>query len=252
MSTGLERRITGLTAWVIALVAALEMIPIALDIPDYLFPRFSKVLDEFVSSPSYLLGNVAITFLEAMSGLLLVSLAGVALGVAGARIRSVGNITLRSAAVMQTIPIVAVAPLIIIWAGPGVFSKILMAALIGMPPTLVASIEGFRSTPADLIDTLRVMGTSQSRVTFQVRVPYALSHLSVGLRVSAALCVIGAIVAEYAGSTSGIGYVIMQSSYRLDTATLFAAVLGAIVCGLAMVALAQAATALAQRIVRWR
>jgi ABC-type nitrate/sulfonate/bicarbonate transport system permease component len=216
----------------------LQIIPVALDLPTYLFPSSYEVLRGISENFQYVASNAGITFFEALCGLLVSGVIGLTIGALSERATPIGNAALRSAAVLQTIPIVAVAPLIILWSGPGILSKIVMATLVGLPPVLVAAVEGFRSAPSDLINTLRVMGVSRSRVLLSVRLPYALSHISVGLRVTAALSTIGAIVAEYAGSTQGIGYVVMQSSYRLDTPLLFAAVWAAIICGLALVAIA--------------
>jgi NitT/TauT family transport system permease protein len=216
----------------------LQIVPPALSLPSYLFPTLSEVLGSAFENPGYLAANAGITFVEAICGLLLSGVIGLSVGAISERFAPVGAFALRSAAVLQTIPIVAVAPLIILWGGPGTGSKIIMATLVGVPPVLVASVVGFRAAPSDLINTLRVMGVNRSRILLSVRLPYALSHVSVGLRVSAALSTIGAIVAEYAGSTQGVGYVVMQASYRLDTPLLFAAVWAAIICGLLLVAIA--------------
>lgn len=221
-----------------AVLALLQIVPSALGLPTYLLPTSSEVFRSASENPAYLAVNAWNTFVEALCGLVLSGVVGLTVGALSDRFAPVGLLALRSAAILQTIPIVAVAPLIILWGGPGIGSKIVMAALVGVPPVLVAAVEGFRAAPLDLIDTLRVMGVSRSRILTAVRLPYALSHISVGLRVSAALSTIGAIVAEYAGSTRGVGYIVMQASYRLDTPFLFAAVWAAIICGLLLVAVA--------------
>lgn len=236
--------------WLFALVLIIflsDTLPRLLEIPVYVFPPLLLVLEQVRVDASYLLPHALTTFGEALAGLVAATVIGGSIGVMTRGRSGAVSAGLRGAAILQTIPIVAVAPLIILWSGPGFVSKAVMATLIGIPPLIVASIEGFRAPPAGLINALEVMGCTRRDIFLAVRLPYAFRQIAVGLRVSAALTTIGAIVAEYAGSTSGIGYVIMQSSYRLDTPLMFAAVLLAILIGLLLVGLARAFDSLVMR-----
>lgn len=237
---GLLRRTGYATAAILLLMLLFDVLPRALDVPKYIFPPLSDVMWRIGEDRAYLAPHLLTTFAEALVGLTAAAAIGVGLGMATRRRPGAASAGLRGASVLQTIPIVAVAPLIILWSGPGFVSKVVMATLIGVPPLIIASIEGFRAPPADLINALEVMGCSRRNIFFAVRLPYAFKQIAIGLRVSAALVTIGAIVAEYAGSTKGIGYVIMQSSYRLDTPLMFAAVILAILIGLFLVGLARA------------
>ncbi|MGH8497548.1 MAG: ABC transporter permease, partial [Methylococcales bacterium] len=122
----------------------------------------------------------------------------------------------------QAVPIVAVAPLFILWLGNGITSKVGMAALICFFPVTVNSSRGLRSVSQEHVDLFRINAASAAQIFWKLRLPASLGYVMTGLRVSAALAMIGAIVAEYAGANQGIGYVIMQATYRLDTPLLFA------------------------------
>ena len=159
-------------------------------------------------------------------------LAGLALGVAGATV--LGYLLAKSHAferllspfivASQSIPIVAIAPLLIIWFGPGLFSKVLICALIVFFPVLVNTIVGLRSVPEELRDLMRSLQATRWQVIRLLEMPAALPVFLGGLRIGATLSVIGAVVGEFVGADRGLGFLINVARGQYDTALVFVAV----------------------------
>ena len=123
---------------------------------------------------------------------------------------------------LQTIPIVAIAPLLTIWFGFTLVPKVVIAAIICFFPVLVNTSRGLRSISAQALELMSVLSARKISVFWRLRVPSSLPYVFAGLRIASTLAVIGAIVAEFTGADRGIGFVIIQASYRLDTTRLFA------------------------------
>lgn len=134
----------------------------------------------------------------------------------------------------QAVPIVAIAPLLVIWFGPGISSKILICALIVFFPILVNTIVGLRSVPEDLHDLMRSLQASRWQTIKYLEFPAALPVLLGGLRIGAALAVIGAVVGEFAGADRGLGFLINLARGQYDTALVFVAVFSLIILALIM------------------
>jgi NitT/TauT family transport system permease protein len=129
------------------------------------------------------------------------------------------------------VPVVAIAPIMVLWLGSGFASKAAMAAILCWFPAVMAATRGFlelEPNHAALFDVYRA--SSWDRLV-KLRLPSGIAHVTSGIRVSAGLSMIGAIVAEYVGADRGLGYVITQATYRLDTDRLFAAVFCAAIAG---------------------
>lgn len=123
---------------------------------------------------------------------------------------------------LQSMPKVALAPLIIVWFGFGITSKIVMVALICFFPVFINTIVGLRHTDPHLIDLMRVFSASRADVFLQVKLPSAASHIFAGLQISVVLALIGAVVSEFVASQRGLGNLVQASSQSLDVAAMFA------------------------------
>ena len=124
----------------------------------------------------------------------------------------------------QSVPVVAIAPLLIIWVGPGLLSKVLICALIVFFPVLVNIVVGLRSVPKDLRDLMRSLRATRWQTLLHLEIPAALPVLLGGLRIGATLSVIGAVVGEYVGADRGLGFLINVGRGQYDTALVFVAV----------------------------
>jgi len=134
----------------------------------------------------------------------------------------------------QSIPIVAIAPLLVIWFGPGYFSKILICAMIVFFPVLVNTVVGIRSVPEDLKDLMRSLLASPWQTFRYLELPASLPVFFGGLRIGATLSVIGAVVGEFVGADNGLGFVINRARGQYDTALVFVAVLSLIIMAISL------------------
>lgn len=148
----------------------------------------------------------------------------------------------------QTIPKVAIAPLFIIWFGSGITPKVVITAVICFFPTVVNTVQGLKATDENAIDLLRLVAASRLQVFTKLQFPNALPYFFAGLKISIALAVIGAIIGEWVGANSGLGYVILYSTQTLRTDFLFSALLLISVLGV----LLYGVVVLLERLFSWR
>lgn len=221
--------------WINVLISAAmmllmwELLARVLSVPEYLTPRPSQILLLVYIDYGYFCFNGIITLVEAVSGLLIAFFLSFMLACCFGLFTKVEKLVLPYAIAAQATPIVAIAPLLILWLGSGLASKVAMAAIICFFPMLITISRGLRATLDEQQRLFVVYGASRWQVLRKLRIPTSVPYVFAGLRVSAALSMIGAIVAEYAGANNGLGYVIMQSTYRVDTARLFGGVLFSII-----------------------
>jgi NitT/TauT family transport system permease protein len=149
----------------------------------------------------------------------------------------------------QSIPVVAIAPLLVIWFGSGQFSKVLICALIVFFPVLVNTIVGLRSVPDDLRDLMRSLRATRWQTFRLLEAPAALPVFLGGLRIGATLAVIGAVVGEFVGADRGLGFMINRARGQYDTALVFVAVLALVLMALGLYGLVVYAE---KRLLRWQ
>lgn len=194
-------------------------------LPHYILPGPLRVGEALVSRHALILSNAWPTLLEIVLGLLLGSLLGVASALAMAHVRLLRRWLLPVLVVSQAIPVFAIAPLLVLWLGYGIGSKIVMTTLIIFFPVTAAFHDGLRRTEAGWLDLARTMGGVPWRVLLFVRVPAALPALASGLRVAAAVAPIGAVVGEWVGASAGLGYLMLHANARMQIDLMFAALL---------------------------
>jgi NitT/TauT family transport system permease protein len=205
-----------LVAWQLAVVL--------LDVPAYIIPSPSEIARELVIEGPELVNDLGWTMLEAILGFLLGSGVAILTAVVFIHVPIVERAAFPWAIVLQTVPIIAIAPLLTIWFGFTLVPKVAIAAIICFFPVLVNTTRGLRAVSAEAFELMSVLSASRWQVLWRLRLPSSLPYLFAGLRIAATLAVIGAIVAEFTGADRGIGYVIVQASYRLDTRLMFAAI----------------------------
>jgi NitT/TauT family transport system permease protein len=197
--------------------------------PGLVWTRFTQVLND-----GSLYRHTLVTLGEVMAGLALGVSVATTLGYALAKSPAVERLLSPYIVASQAVPIVAIAPLLVIWFGPGVFSKVLICALIVFFPVLVNTIVGLRSVPDDLRDLMRSLLATRWQTFRLLEVPAALPVFLGGLRIGATLAVIGAVVGEFIGSDRGLGFMINRARGQYDTALVFVAVLSLVVMALLM------------------
>lgn len=181
-----------------------------------------------------LIRNTAYTLEEVLAGLVIgVSLA-TSLGYFLAKSRSFERLLSPYIVASQSIPIVAIAPILVIWFGPGLFSKVLICALIVFFPVLINTIVGLRSVPEELHDLMRSLDASRWQTFRYLEITAALPVFFGGLRIGATLSVIGAVVGEFIGADRGLGFLINVANGQYDTALVFVAVFTLIIMALTL------------------
>ncbi|AJE46851.1 ABC transporter permease [Celeribacter indicus] len=218
-----ESRLLPLSLLVVVLVAW-EGLVILLDVPRIVLPRPSAVAvamwDGFASGLFW--PHLLVTLWEILAGFAIGAGVGIVLGVLIGLSPFMERLVYPYVVAFQTLPKVAIAPIMVIWFGYGLTSKIIITATIAFFPLLANTIVGLRSAPRDQIDMLRACTASEWQIFRMARLPQALPYIFVGLDVAAVLSVIGAIVGEFVGARAGLGYLILQMNFNFNMAGVFA------------------------------
>ncbi len=220
------------------------------EVSPYIFPAPSKVLNALwydLRSPDYW-RSVTVTLTEILLGFAAGSTLGIGLGTALALSPLMDRIFYPYIVAFQSIPKVAIAPLMIVWFGFGMESKLLIVALTAMFPVLVNTIAGLRSTDADRLDLLRGLCASRRQSLRYLQFPHAMPYIFAGLNTAIVFSVIGAIVGEFVGARQGLGVVILKANFALDLAGVFSSL---IVLGVIGVALNASVRAIERRVCFW-
>jgi NitT/TauT family transport system permease protein len=189
-----------------------------------------------------------VTFGEVVMGFLAGAVLGLAWGVLVGLFPLMERLVYPYIVAFQTVPKVAIAPIIVIWFGYGMTSKVIITATIAFFPVLANTIVGLRSAPRDQVELMIALTASRWQIFRLVRFPQALPYIFVGLDVAIVLAVIGAIVGEFVGAQAGLGYLILQRDFNLDMAGVFAILLILSALGIGLHSLV---TRLQRRVVFW-
>ena len=220
-------------------------------LPAFILPGPLQVAARFwkALSDGSLLLHSAITLSEVLAGMALGVSAAVILGYLLARSRRLERLLAPYIVASQSIPVVAIAPLLVIWFGPGLTSKVLICAMIVFFPVLINTLIGLRSVPDDLRDLMRSLKANRWQTLRLLELPAALPVLLGGLRIGATLSVIGAVVGEFSGSDRGLGFLINVGRGLFDTALVFVAVFSLVAMALCLYAVV---VLLETRLVSWQ
>ena len=206
------------------------------DLPAFILPGPMAVYERFLQAvqDGQLLRHTLITMGEVLAGLLLGTSTAVVLGYTLAKVRWIEQLISPYIVASQSVPIVAIAPLLVIWLDSGLLSKVMIAALVVFFPILVNTIVGIRSVPEELHSLMRSLRASKWQTLRLLEFPAALPVLLGGLRVGATLAVIGAVVGEFVGSDRGLGFLISLGRGLYDTALVFVAVFTLIIMAMSL------------------
>jgi NitT/TauT family transport system permease protein len=206
------------------------------DFPPFILPTPGLVGERFLKalSDGTLFRHSLVTLGEVMAGLGLGVSTATILGYSLAKSRSLERFLSPYIVASQSIPIVAIAPLLVIWFGSGIFSKVLICSLIVFFPVLINTIVGMRSVPEELRELMKSLQASRWQTLRYLEFPAALPVFFGGLRIGATLSVIGAVVGEFVGADRGLGFLINQARGVYDTALVFVAVFTLIAMALSL------------------
>ena len=218
-----------------------EWIVAARHVPPYVLPAPSAIARALSDNFTSLMASLFSTLKVTLEGFVAALIAGVALAIAFSQSRTIERALYPYAVVLQVTPVVAIAPLILIWVG---FEHIdaalaLIAALVAFFPVLSNTSQGLKSADFNLVDLMRLYGASRWQILWRLRLPTALPYLLGAMKIAGGLSLIGAVVAEFvagSGTATGLAWRIVEAGNRLEIATLFAALLLLALLGIALFA----------------
>jgi ABC-type nitrate/sulfonate/bicarbonate transport system permease component len=205
--------------------------------PEWLLPAPSAVARALVTDRDILLPNALVTLWEVLLGFALALISGVGLGIAVYRSPLIARALYPIIIASQTVPVPALAPLLLVWFGYGLLPKVLVTALIGFFPIVVNTVEGLRATDRDVIRLLRSFGAPEGQVFRLAELPWSLPAVFAGAKIAVAVCVIGAVFGEFVGAKAGLGYLMTRAMAQFATPRLVAAIVLLSLMGVGLFAL---------------
>lgn len=207
-------------------------------VPFYLVPGPVAIVRAFLADPGTLLLSLLSTLSVTLAALLAAALIGVVLALAIAANRLAAAAIQPWAVILQVTPIVAIAPLIVVWIGDPFAALVVCATIVAFFPVFSNTAAGLAAAPSDLVDLFHLYGASRGQTLWLLRLPAALPYFLAGLRISGGLALVGAVVAEFVagsgGFASGLAYRILEAGYRLQVPRMFAALVLLSLTGIAL------------------
>jgi len=206
------------------LAARWDLLANALNIEDFLVPAPSEIAESLWEDRALLADNAWVTLQEVVAGLAIALAAGYALAVALHLSPVLRRALYPLVVASQTVPIVAIAPILVVWLGFGIGPKLAIIALICFFPVTVNTLDGLRAVDPALVRMMRTLDAGRARILARVEAPASLPYFFSGAKIAAAVAVIGAVFGEWSGADEGLGHLILTSQAQLQTARVFAAV----------------------------
>ena len=215
------KSILGSTATLIALVIVWELLVRHFQIPAWLLPSPSLIGQAMLEWRSELIGHSMVTLYETLVGFALAIAISIPLAVAVVYSPILQNTIYPILLALQSMPKVAIAPLLALWIGFGTLPKIVVVFLVCFFPIIVATTSGLTAVPSSLMDLIRSLSASSLQTFVKIRFPTAMPHIFVGLKIAITFAVIGAVIGEFVGSENGLGYLILVSTSQSRTPLAF-------------------------------
>jgi ABC-type nitrate/sulfonate/bicarbonate transport system permease component len=211
-------------ALILMALGAWEAAVRVLNVARWLLPPPSSIGAELLESRSLLLRHTWVTLEEVVLGFVLALVIGIALAAAIAYSRIVERVAYPFVIASQTVPVIVIAPLLLIWIGYGIWPKIIVVVLISFFPIVINTVDGLKSADPDMLNMMRTLGASRWQLFTKVQAPSSVPFLFSGIRVAIALSVIGAVIGEWVGASAGLGYLMTRSAPQFLTDRVFASI----------------------------
>lgn len=237
MTTTGMRRLSTAAYPVAALIGAIALwyaVVVLFKVPPYLLPLPSAVYHRIADDFGFLLWHSLVTTEETLGGFALSLALGVPIAIALVASRTLDRALMPWLVLSQTFPKIALAPLIVVWFGLGLWPKLLVTFLVAFFPIVISTVVGLRSVEREMIELAQSMRASRLQMFFHFRIPLALPNIFAGLKVSVAFAVVGAVIAEWVGATEGLGYLLLQANANLDATLLFSVLAALMVIGVSL------------------
>jgi len=221
---------------VVLLILAWHFYVVAFNVPPAVLPKPGLVLDSMIANWRAIVQEGRVTLLESLYGFLLAFALGIPLAVAISSSRTLNLMFYPLLIATQSLPKVALAPLILIWLGTGMESKLAIAWLVAFFPIVVDTATGLRNTPAEFLDLATSVRASALQTFWKIRLPAALPFVISGSKVAITLAVIGAVIGEFIGSNEGLGNLLLVANSQVNIPLAFACLFGLAVIGIGLYA----------------
>jgi NitT/TauT family transport system permease protein len=208
----------------ILLIVLWQLVVVVFQVRPFIAPAPTAVMGVLYAKFGLLISNLAPTATEAVAGFVLGNAAAIAIATVFVYQRTTEEAFFPIAVMVHTIPVMAYAPILVLLLGNGLGAKVAIAALICFFPTLVNMTRGLRAVSQQQTELMRILSASPSEIFFKLRLKCSLPYLFAALKIAAATSVIGAIVGEWIGATTGIGALIIQATYNFDSPLLYATI----------------------------
>lgn len=222
MRKAFDRLLPGL--FFVGLLVAWQLACDLFKVQAFLLPSPLDIVGKIAEIPDRLLLHTLATLREVVIGFAAATAGGIFLAAATAHSRVLSRTVLPLLVMSQTVPTIAIAPILVIWFGPGEAARLIVVFMIAFFPIVVNTTAGLLRVNEELIDLVRGLNASRWKIFTKIRLPNALPHIFTGMRISIALSVIGSVVGEFVAATEGLGYLIFSANTNLDTKLVFAAV----------------------------
>jgi ABC-type nitrate/sulfonate/bicarbonate transport system permease component len=216
----------------LAILSAWEILVRLLEVPRFVLPAPSEIVAELFAARAIIFGQLRVTLFEILTGYFLAVVVGFLLSVLIVYSNSFRRGVLPLIVASQTIPVIAIAPVLVIWFGYNYVPRILITALVAFFPLTVSIVTGLQSLDRDFINFFRSLNASPVQLFLKLRFPAALPNIFAGLKVATTLAVVGATISEWVGASAGLGYLMAQDTQQLNTARVFAALVVLGLCGM--------------------
>lgn len=208
---------------ILGLLALWELVARRLELP-FILPAPSGIFLRMAQDWPLLLRHALVTLEEVLLGLAIAFLFGMGLALLIFHSRTFQRAIYPLIIAIQNVPVFAIAPILVLWLGYGLFSKVAVAALIIFFPLVVNTVDGLRSTDQGLIALFKVLEANRSQLLLKLHLPHALPFILSGCKVGVTLAVVGAVIGEWVGSNAGLGFLMLWANARLKIDLLFAAI----------------------------
>jgi NitT/TauT family transport system permease protein len=212
------------TLSILFLIAWQVAVPLA-GLSDFILPTPWQIIRRIVVDYRLILSDSLITLVETLVGFAIAAVSGVALALAIFYSRIFERAVYPLLVAMQTIPKVALAPLLVLYLGYGFAPKCFLALLLAFFPIVISTVVGLQALDKAMVDLVRSMGANEWQTFYKIRLPAALPNIFGGLKVGISLAVIGAVIGEYVAAERGLGYLQLQAGSQFDTTLSFAAMI---------------------------
>lgn len=225
-------------AVILALLVIWELCVRIFKVKEYILPSPIVALQHlFVAQPDAnynWLVHIRITLMELVVSFCVTAVLGIAIAIALAWSAAIRRVLMPAFVFLNSLPIVAIAPLLVLWFGYGLKTNILIAFLVSFFPIVINTTVGLSEIDEDLLDLVKYLNGTKLQIFLKLRIPNSLPYIFTGLKISSTMCVVGAIVGEFVASDKGLGYIIMNSQYTMDSPPIFAGLMLVSLFGVAL------------------